>query len=70
MARETEVQKCRACGAEIVFLRCATVNKRTGKRSLMPVDAGKVERNDFEFDPTRHTSHFATCSDPDRFSKR
>lgn len=60
---EWEVKQCRACEADIVYLR--TKNGKT-----MPVDAKGVLRDDYQFDHARHTSHFATCSDPERFRKR
>jgi pentose-5-phosphate-3-epimerase len=61
--QETQVQKCRSCGAEIVFLR-------TKKHKLIPVDAATVRRDDYQFDYARHKAHFATCPDADKFRRR
>jgi hypothetical protein len=36
----------------------------------MPVDADTVEPEDNEFDPSRHTSHFATCPNANQHRKR
>lgn len=69
MAKEWEATKCKSCGAAIVFLRAAKPNPATGKRSLMPVDAVGVERDDYTFDPSRHTSHFATCPEAGKFRR-
>jgi len=54
--------KCRKCNAEIVFLRTAT-----GK--MMPVDANTVKPGDVNYEHHKHTSHFATCPEADRFRK-
>jgi hypothetical protein len=53
---------CRACAATIYFLR-------TKKGHSIPVDIATVQPGDVDFDPARHVSHFATCSDPKRFRK-
>lgn len=58
--------RCRACGAEIVFLR----SPRAGIDSRVPTDASTVNPGDEVFEPGRHVSHFRTCTDPNRFSKR
>ena len=64
MAREHEhIKQCRACDAPIVFLR-------TKKRKLIPVDAETVDHDDYQFDPKKHTAHFATCPEADKFRKR
>jgi hypothetical protein len=55
--------KCRSCGAEIVWLK--TIN---GKN--MPVDAETFEDGDELFEPKRHTSHFATCPDAEKFRRK
>ncbi|MGH9549010.1 MAG: hypothetical protein ACRD3W_06535 [Terriglobales bacterium] len=47
---------CRSCDERIIWMKTST-----GKN--MPVDAETVEVGDEEFDPKRHTSHFATCPD-------
>ena len=60
-----QISKCRSehCGADIVWLKT-----RGGKN--MPVDAGTVNlTNDAIFDGARHTSHYATCPDANRFRK-
>lgn len=54
------VKRCRACDAPIVFLRT-----KAGK--LMPVDAGAVLHDDYQFDHKRHVSHFATCPEAATF---
>lgn len=52
---------CKACGAEIVFLRTAA-----GK--LMPVDAETVSPEDTEYEPeSGHVSHFKTCPKANEF---
>lgn len=62
--RETEhLCPCRACGASIVFLR-------TKARKLIPVNANTVNRDDDDFDPRRHTAHFATCPKAAEFRRR
>jgi hypothetical protein len=56
--------KCKACGAEIHFLKTAT-----GR--LIPVNAETMDAADEYFDPKErgHVTHYATCSDPARFRK-
>lgn len=62
-ARETEhIAPCRGCGAPIVFLRTKT-------RKLIPVNADTVNRDDYDFDPSRHVSHFATCPQANEFRR-
>lgn len=61
MREQAHIAHCRSCQAEIVFLRSNREPKPGQKRSLMPVDAETVNTDDFQFDPARHTSHFATC---------
>lgn len=56
---ERRITRCRSCNARIIFLETAA-----GKR--MPVDADTVEPEDDTFDPSKHVSHFSTCSDPDK----
>lgn len=45
---------CSGCGKGIVWLKTAA-----GKN--MPVDIETTQREDTEFDPSRHVSHFASC---------
>lgn len=47
-------QKCRSCGAEIIWLK-------TDKGKSMPIDAHSVELGDEQFEHGRHTSHFSSC---------
>ncbi len=47
-------QRCKSCGAEIVYLT-------TNKGNMIPVDAASVEQADEVFEYTKHISHFATC---------
>jgi len=54
---------CRSCSAPIRWLLTAA-----GK--YMPVDARTADETDVHFDHRKHTSHFATCSDPNRWRKR
>ena len=61
-AHERRIKRCTSCQARIVFLT-------TSKGNPMPVDADTVEAQDQDFDPSRHTSHFATCSNPDKHRK-
>jgi len=56
-------ETCRSCHAEIVFL-----TTRTGK--TIPVNAETVGPEDREFDPVRHTSHFATCPQAPQWRKQ
>lgn len=63
MAQEHQnIQKCRSCGAAVVFLR-------TKNRKLMPVDAATVDHEDYDFDHKRHISHFSTCPDADKYRR-
>lgn len=59
----TDITSCRSCEADIVWLRT-----RAGKN--MPVDADTVEPEDTEFDPEKHTSHFATCPQAGQHRRR
>jgi hypothetical protein len=52
--RLNPIAMCASCGAEIRWTRT-----RAGKK--MPVDAVTIGAGEFEYDPTKHTSHFATC---------
>lgn len=61
---------CDECGTQIVFL-----NTTTGAK--MPVDTSSLTAEDretlnrqvmIEYDKERHTSHFKTCTNPQRFS--
>ncbi len=54
---------CQACQKEIVFLRTST-------GATMPVDKETTDAADEHYDPERHTSHFKTCTEPGRFSKK
>ena len=62
MKEYEHIVKCKSCGADIVFLR-------TKKGSQMPVDAGTVEHDDYQFDYKKHTSHFSTCPNADKHRK-
>ena len=63
MTREaTDVVTCRACGADIVFLR-------TSSGKTTPVNADTADPGDTDYEHGRHVSHFSTCSDPARFRK-
>lgn len=53
---------CSGCGKGIVWLKTAA-----GKN--MPVDIDTTQREDKEFDPKRHVSHFSTCAEAKRFRK-
>ncbi len=44
------------------------VRPKTGRN--VPVDVDTVDESDTEFDPKKHVSHFTTCTNPDRFSRR
>ena len=57
--------KCQACGKEIRFLRTST-----GK--IMPVDKETTDPADEYYKPKDrgHVSHYKTCTDPARFSKK
>jgi hypothetical protein len=62
MKEYEHINHCRSCDAEIVFLR-------TRNRKIIPVNADKVQHDDYYFDPSRHTAHFATCPDADDFRR-
>lgn len=53
--------KCRECNAEVVFVL-------TKNNIKMPVDA-ETYHGEKVFDHTIHRSHFATCTEPDKFRK-
>jgi predicted RNA-binding protein with PUA-like domain len=57
--------KCQACGKEIVFLR-------TENGKIVPVDKETTDPADEYYDPRErgHVSHFKTCTDPGRFSRK
>ncbi len=69
---ESPTTKCRECDAEISFVR-------TRRDKQMPVNAESLTEEDVEvlsrvggvvdYRHDDHESHFATCSDPDRFRK-
>lgn len=63
-AHERRIVRCKACQARIVFLQSPNSD------SKVPVDADTVEPQDEIYDASRHESHFRTCTDPNRFSKR
>ena len=64
-----EKKQCRACGREIEFTKSPdgkwvpvdTVGAQTFKRN---------ELGEFEYAGIAFVSHFKTCSDPSRFSKK
>lgn len=58
------VSECRAkdCDKEITWLP-------TSRGKSSPTDFDTVDPDDQMFDPKKHTSHFATCADPDAFRK-
>lgn len=60
---ERRIVRCSSCRARIIWLK-------TSKGKNMPVDADTVEPEDNEFDPSRHTSHFATCPNANQHRKR
>lgn len=55
--------KCSSCGSEIIFLKTAA-----GK--AMPVDYLPTIQPGEVFDHKKHTSHFATCPDAQRFRRK
>lgn len=57
------VVHCRSCDRAMVYLKTAK-----GKR--IPVDALTVGEDDHTFDAKRHTTHFVTCPDADKFRKQ
>lgn len=60
---EPRRKDCEACWAPMVFLR----NQISGK--MVPVDAKTYSGEPF-YDRTKHTSHYRTCTDPARFSRK
>lgn len=62
MINDPRAKPCTSCQAPIIFL--PTPN---GKR--MPIDAASVALEDTAYDPKRHKSHFATCTDPAKHRK-
>lgn len=61
---ELRIRNCKSCGARMVFLE----NPATG--SQVPVDAETVDVDDKDFDASRHTSHFKTCTQPGKHSRK
>lgn len=51
---EKEPAKCRSCSAPVWWVV-------TDRERRMPIDAATGSATDLVFDPSRHTSHFATC---------
>jgi hypothetical protein len=62
---ERRIVRCRetTCNARIIFLT-------TEEGRKMPCDADTVEADDDYFDQRRHTPHFRTCSNPNKFSRQ
>lgn len=58
-----QIKHCRACDAPIVFFK-------TASGRAIPIDAATVKPGDQLYDPGRHVSHFKTCTDPKRFSRK
>lgn len=63
--------ECKSCGKLMAFLR-------TGRGNLIPVDwesLNRIEKDDIIngntrlFDHKRHTSHFATCPDANKYRR-
>jgi hypothetical protein len=54
---------CRSCNAPIFWLKTAA-----GK--TMPVNAESTWPGDLEYDSERHTSHFSTCPDAAKWSRK
>lgn len=59
---EKRIVRCTSCRAMIIFLPTEAGRK-------MPCDSDTVEPEDEVFDFDRHTSHFATCSSPEKHRK-
>lgn len=71
MSEVVRTSECRSCDASIVWMR--TVNDKN-----IPVDTDTVDEENLEwttgdhgnqvpvFDPSEHTSHFATCPNADQ----
>lgn len=55
--------ECKKCHTKIVFLL-------TKNNKFIPVDLKTTDPNDVAFDHTRHTSHFATCTEPEFFRRK
>jgi hypothetical protein len=60
---KSDADSCRSCHAPILWLRT-----KGGK--TMPVNAESIWPGDLEYDPERHTSHFATCPQSAKWSKK
>jgi hypothetical protein len=54
---------CRSCGADIVWLA-------TNNNKMMPVNADTVDKHDIAYEQGRHTSHFATCPQADKWRRK
>ena len=54
--------KCRACGANIVFMY-------TAEKKMIPVDYKPEIENEDQFDSKKMVSHFATCTKAGDFRK-
>lgn len=68
---EMKTSRCKACGAEIAFLKTGKGFMPTDWESLNPVDKRNyIEGLRVEFDAKRgHVSHFATCPEAAKFRK-
>lgn len=54
---------CRSCHAPVRFLI-------TAKGKQIPVNADTSKPEDYDYDRSRHTPHFATCPEAKRWSKK
>jgi len=61
---ELRIRNCTSCSARIVFLE----NPDTGR--TVPVDAETVDVDDQVYDSSRHTSHFRTCPNASKHSRK
>lgn len=61
---ELRIRNCTSCSARIVFLE----NPSTGR--TVPVDAETVEASDQAFDSSRHASHFRSCPNASKHSRK
>lgn len=75
MLVKVEPKICRepGCGMSFYFLKNQATNKMipVDVKSLSPEDILQLRKfMEVDYDNTRHVSHFKTCKNPNRFSKK
>lgn len=62
MSADHRAKPCTTCEKPIVFLP-------TKRGNMMPIDAETVQPKDTVYEHGRHVSHFASCSNPEKYRK-